>query len=622
MIQLIALALIAVAAFSVELTWRLVWGFHALEPASWKWVWDYTGAYGHIPWFLPGSVAGGFGFFIVAMILVQLFAARVRSRSKSGDREAEELHGSAHFASKDEAKKTGLFREDGGVVVGGWPNATSVRPLRDDGPDHVLLVGGPRSGKGVGPILSTLLSWTGSVVVNDIRGENHGKSAGWQAARGARVLKFSPASMAGSAHWNPLSEIRIDTDYEISDAQNIAMMVIDPDGTGLKDFWMKSGFAWLAATILHVLYRLRIEESRVATLADVSLFLSTPEGDFEDMLKDMRAFEHGRAVIDQFVHSSASEMLAAAHPERSGVHSSAKTELMLYRDPIIARNIGESDFRINDIQNGEKPVALYLVIPPNDLDRLRPLLRVFWNLLLRRLMQTYDTTGMATHKRQLLLMFDEFTSVKKLDIFEQALAYMGGYGIKAFLVVQDLMQVERIYGRENSILGLCRVKVAYAATEPRTAKILSDLCGVSTVVHEKHEKNRKVLQVVGGNMTDRLENVQRPLMTPDECMRLEPAEKTKDGMKIIKPGEMLTFVMGHPPIRGRQPLYFKDKILAARSAIPVPGDDPAPSSEEDAPDAAGASIDDREENRALPAGTAAPSIADRIRAAAQSKGEL
>jgi type IV secretion system protein VirD4 len=85
---------------------------------------------------------------------------------------------------------------------------------------------------------------------------------------------------------------------------------------------------------------------------------------------------------------------------------------------------------------------------------------------------------------------------------------------------------------------------------------------------------------------------------------------------------MLTFVMGHPPIRGRQPLYFKDKILAARSAIPVPGDDPAPLAEEDAPDAAGASIGDGEENQALPAGAAAPSIADRIRAAAQSKGEL
>jgi type IV secretion system protein VirD4 len=616
MIQLIALALIAATAFAVDLSWKLVWAFHSLEQASWKWVWDYTGAYGHIPWFLPGSIAGGFGFFIVAMIVIQLFAARVRSRSKSGDREAEELHGSAHFASKDEAKKTGLFREDGGVVVGGWPNATNVRPLRDDGPDHVLLVGGPRSGKGVGPILSTLLSWTGSVVVNDIRGENHGKSAGWQAKRGARVLKFSPAAMTGSARWNPLSEIRVGTDYEISDSQNIAMMVIDPDGTGLKDFWMKSGFAWLAATILHVLYRLKIEENRVATLADVSLFLSTPEGDFEDMLKDMRSFQHGRALIDQFVGASASEMLAAAHPERSGVHSSAKTELMLYRDPIIARNISTSDFCINDLQNGDQPVALYLVIPPNDLDRLRPLLRVFWNLLLRRLMQTYDTTGMATHKRQLLLMFDEFTSVKKLDIFEQALAYMGGYGIKAFLVVQDLMQVERIYGRENSILGLCRIKVAYAATEPRTAKILSELCGVSTVVHEKHEKNRKVLQVVGGNMTDRLENVQRPLMTPDECMRLEPAEKTKDGMKILKPGEMLTFVMGHPPIRGRQPLYFKDTELKRRAELSAPGDDRPASNEDGAPEAAGASIDDAEENQALPANTV-PSITDRIRAAAQ-----
>ena len=613
MIALIALVALGVTALVTGFVWQEVFGFYALQLNSWKWAWDFTRAYGHPPLFVMVGGYGGLIFAIAVVVVVRIFASKVGSKAIHGDHDANTLHGSAHFATKAEVKKTGLWR-DTGVVVGGWPVRDGVRPLRDEGPDHTLLVAGPRSGKGVGPILSTLLTWFGSVVVNDIRGENYGKSAGWQAQRGARVLKFSPAALSGSARWNPLAEIRLGTDYEISDAQNIGMMAIDPDGTGLKDFWMKSGFAWLAASILHVVYRICAEENRVATLGDVSLALSTPDGDFESMLKQMMAYDHGRTSVNQFVHASAGEMLAAAHPERSGVHSSAKTELMLYRDPIIARNIAESDFSIDEVQNAADPVALYLVIPPNDLDRLRPLLRMFWNLLLRRLMQTYDATGMATHKRQLLVMFDEFTSVRKLDIFEQAMAYMGGYGIKAFIVIQDKPQLDRFYGRENSITGLCKIKLAYAPADFGTAKFLSELCGVTTAVHEKHDRSRKELQLVGGNVSDRMESVQRPLLTPDECMRLRPAEKNADGSKIIKPGEMLTFVAGHAPIRGLQPLYFKDDELDARAAIAPP--DSLKSENKDGPVTAGASIDDGEKHQ-VRAEAAAPSIADRIRAAAQ-----
>lgn len=616
MIQLLALA-ISVAVVAALLTaWPAIWGFYPLQASSWRWVWEYSRAYGTLPRFLLWSAFGGMGTVLTSVVIIQLLAAKVRSRTRHGDFAPTELHGSAHWATKEEVKETGLW-SDKGVVVGGYRTLTGIRPLRDLGPDCILLIGGQRSGKGVGPILSTLLSWTDSVVVNDIRGENWGKSAGWHAARGARVLKFSPAALSGSAGWNPLAEVRVGTDYEISDSQNIAMMTIDPDGTGLKDFWMKSGFAWLASSILHVLYKVRREENRVATLADVSIYLSTPEGDFEGMLKDMLAVDYGRETVNQFIHASAAEMLAAAHPERSGVHSSAKTELMLYRDPIIARNIARSDFRIDEIQNGDKPTALYLVIPPNDLDRLRPLLRIFWNLLLRRLMQTYEADGTATHVRQLLLMFDEFTSVRKLDILEQTLPYMGGYGIKAFLVAQDLPMIERYYGRENSIIGLCKVKLAFAAADERTANLLSFLTGKATVQHDKRVKSHKALAVLGANVTDSLESLSRQLLTPDECMRIRPAKKNKDGTKILKAGEMLTFVTGHAPIRGWQPLYFKDKVLAARSRIPAPGDNRTPSTEEAAPDAAGASIDDGEKTPTLPASTA-PSIADRIRAAAQT----
>ncbi len=614
MMQLIALLGIGTTVAAAGVVLQLVWGFYPLQASSWVWAWKFYRAYGTIPPFLLWTAIGAVAGLIVAALVVQIVAARVRSRTVHGTHSIDTLHGSAHLAGKADVREMGLWRDDG-VVVGGWKSVAGIRPLRDEGPDHTLLIAPPRTGKGAGPVLSTLLTWPDSVVVHDLRGENYGKSAGWQAQRGARVIKFDPSAVSGSSRWNPLAEIRVGTDHEIADAQNIAMMIIDPNGKGLVDFWMKSGFAWLSAAILHTLYRVRAEQDRVATLADVDMLLSALaiEGGLEALLLEMTEYDHGRQAVNDMVNSGAQNMRNRAAQERSGVQSSSQIDLTLYRDPIVAKNISESDFCLDDLQGGDAPVAVYLIVPPNDIDRLRPLLRVFWNLLLRRLMQTYDQAGNATHKRQLLLMFDEFTSVKKLEIFEQSMAYMGGYGIKAYIVVQTLMQLQEVYGRENAIFALCKIKAAYAPGDYGTAEILSQLTGKTTVVSAKHERNRKVLQVVGGNVSDRIEATGRQLMTPDEVMHLKPAKKSRDGKRIIKAGEMLTLVTGYPPIRGWQPLYFKTPALAARARISPPDADA------DAARAKPAAVTPIDEATAVPAiaPAAAPRFADGIRAAAQ-----
>lgn len=613
MMQLVALLGIGGTIAAAGVVLQLVWGFYPLQASSWVWAWKFYRAYGTIPPFLLWTAIGAVAGLIVAALVVQIVAARVRSRTVHGTHGIDTLHGSAHLAGKADVREMGLWRDDG-VVVGGWKSAAGIRPLRDEGPDHTLLIAPPRTGKGAGPILSTLLTWPDSVVVHDLRGENYGKSAGWQAQRGARVIKFDPSAVTGSSRWNPLAEIRVGTDHEIADAQNIAMMIIDPNGKGLVDFWMKSGFAWLSAAILHTLYRVRTEQDRVATLADVDMLLSALaiEGGLEALLLEMTEYDHGRQAVNDMVNSGAQNMRNRAAQERSGVQSSSQIDLTLYRDPIVAKNISESDFRLDDLQNGDAPVAVYLIVPPNDIDRLRPLLRVFWNLLLRRLMQSYDQAGNATHKRQLLLMFDEFTSVKKLEIFEQSMAYMGGYGIKAYLVVQTLMQLQEVYGRENAIFALCKIKAAYAPGDYGTAEILSQLTGKTTVVSAKHERSRKVLQLVGGNVSDRLDATGRQLLTPDEVMHLKPAKKSRDGKRIIKAGEMLTLVTGYPPIRGWQPLYFKTPALAARARIAPPDTNAARAAK-----ATAAPIDEATEVPAIPP-AAAPRFADGIRAAVKS----
>ena len=107
--------------------------------------------------------------------------------------------------------------------------------LRHNGPEHVLCYAPTRSGKGVGLVVPTLLSWGESAVVTDLKGELWALTAGWRQQHAKnRVLRFEPAAANGSVCWNPLDEIRLGTEHEVADVQNLATLIVDPDGKGLE----------------------------------------------------------------------------------------------------------------------------------------------------------------------------------------------------------------------------------------------------------------------------------------------------------------------------------------------------------------------------------------------------
>ncbi|MDM8217304.1 type IV secretory system conjugative DNA transfer family protein, partial [Desulfovibrio piger] len=117
--------------------------------------------------------------------------------------------------------------------------------------------------------------------------------------------------------------------------------------------------------------------------------------------------------------------------------------------------------------------------------------------------------------------------------------------------------------RENALMSNCHVRIAYAPNDAETADLLSKMTGTTTVVEKKVSRSR-------GGATVSVSETARPLLTPDECSRLPGAEKDADG-RVTKPGHMLIFTAGQPPIYGMQILYFKDPEFLLRARIPAPG---------------------------------------------------
>lgn len=535
--------------------WSLKWGHAHTELFQWAYVIAMVG------------IAAAFGVYLVANALT---ARKAYSMSA--------LHGTAHWATAPEIADAGLFPEaahgDEAVFVGGFVDGKRLRYLRHAGPEHVSAIAPSRSGKGVALIIPTLLTWKRSAVIYDMKGELWHYTSGWRKASGARTLRFEPTDTTGFAtRFNPLTEIRIGEPREVSDTQNLATIICDPDGKGLESGGTEGHFrriaqAFLVGVILHVLYKER-GKGRTATLSDLARTISNPSGTVEDLLMEMLHYAHTPAGPHDVVGQAAMEMMNRESREKSGAISTAVSFLSLYRDPVVASNVQASDFRIRDLMQPGKPVSLYIVIPPSDRDRVRPLVRLLITIIVRRLTEEMDYAVSGAERQRLLLMLDEFANLGRLEVMEESLAYLAGYGIRAYLVLQDIQQLYKTYSRDETILSHCHIRAAFAPNKLETAQWLSQQTGESTVVKEKVSTSGGRFSVMLNKVSTTYDEHKRNLLTADECMRLPAATKDVSD-KIVAPGDMIVLVAGEPPIYGKQPMYFLDPKLLERAQIPAP----------------------------------------------------
>lgn len=524
------------------LPWFTLFGVPAYYPwRLFEWWYAYD-AYAPRLFDRAGVIAASSGFLGIAVAIVgSLWRARQSKLVTT--------YGSSRWAGLGEIARAGLFRS-AGVFLG----QVNDRYLRHDGPEHVMAFAPTRSGKGVGLVIPTLLSWTESTVVHDIKGENWQLTAGWR-SRFSHCLLFNPTD-SRSARYNPLLEVRKGPN-EVRDAQNIADILVDPEGAlERRTHWEKTSHALLVGVILHVLYA---EQEK--TLARVATFLSDPQRSFQHTLRKMMETNHlgtaDKPVVHPVVASAAREVLNKSENERSGVLSTAMSFLGLYRDPVVAKTTAACDWRIADLVDACRPVSLYLVVPPSDISRTKPLVRLVLNQIGRHLTEKLEGDPGKARRHKLLMMLDEFPALGRLDFFEAELAFMAGYGIRAYLIAQSLNQISKAYGENNAILDNCHVRIAFSSNDERTAKRISDALGTATELRaQRNYAGHRLSPWLSHVMVSRQETA-RPLLTPGEVMQLPAAEE-------------LVLVSGLAPIRARKLRYYEDRNFLER-VVPTPG---------------------------------------------------
>jgi len=506
-----------------------------------------------------------------------------------------------------------------GVILGRSPYGKKDEKsfLKHDGPEHIIVMAPTRSGKGVGIIIPTLLEWEHSVFVTDIKGENWNLTAGYrQKHLGNKVLKFDPTAKDGSSvKYNPLAEIRLRTKDEVRDVQNICDMLVDPNGDSKPDHWSRTSHNLLVGIITHLCYVYDKEGRGCPSLSDVASFLSRPDMPIEEALEEMKEYPHitaeeflsdenvfekiygeyikdlnslkaelkkklpmvkirqpdgSQIETDEFDPNAEELKIYLTHPkvaeaaatilnkpdnERGSVISTAISFLGLYQDPVVASNISESEFCIEDLMREDKPVSLYLVIPINDLQRLTPLIRMVINMLLNKLtVEMKFEKGVQIEKKQrCLLLLDEFPAFGNINSMEKGLAYIAGYGLKALLIVQSINQLNKSYTKENSIVDNCHIRVFFTPNDENTPGYISKMLGKKTI--EFKTQSGKIGAVFDGS--ESTSRIARELMTPEEVTQLSK-------------NESIVFVTGNKPIHAQKIFYYEEKYFTEKVKFGAP----------------------------------------------------
>lgn len=477
-----------------------------------------------------------------------------------------------------------------------------LKPLMYAGSSHICLIAPTGGGKGVGIIVPNLLNYPHSIVVNDMKGTEYLRTAGYRATKlDNLVLKFEPANGDGSSiQFNPMDFIKVGTEAEYLQAQKISLQLIDVEGQGINgDHFKTNGADLLAAVMLHVLYTRKNNSP-----ADVLAFLSGVDPDTDEPYSGVKEFLaemcgadfkpkanqklnsrkkqshlqgyaqlHGLTdeeakqklgtLVDSFGYVRTVKKVALAlfnndgDKEVAGIISSARTALGLFNSPSVAHNTKRSSINLSDIQNGEKPVSLYIVVKKEYQALLNPLIRV----LLSQIFEEIHRNDIKKIKRELTFFLDEFPQLGQLDDVATTMATIREFKARFLLVTQNLDFFEKYYGKEGAqvILGNCDVKICYPNGSQPTNEMIAEWVGYTTVIEKNVSKSVQRQGWFGGSSVTTQtsqSNTKRHLIMPDEIA-------TMGDMTII-------YIVGKGPIKGTAYRYYEDKEILKRTDLPIP----------------------------------------------------
>lgn len=483
---------------------------------------------------LNGSLLGAV-FLVVAIPLIAWASASKTNRA---------LHGAARFARGSEVQKA--FPSGArGILVG----KHGGRFLEFGGQQFALLAAPTRSGKGVGVVIPNLLNWHDSAVVLDVKQENWDLTSGFRHFVGGQdCYLFNPVARDFRTHkWNPLAYVdRHNPTFAMDDINTIGDMLF-PDQVGTDVIWTATPRALFTGIALY----LAETPEKPFTIGQV-LRETLLEGDgatyFAKLIQQRRT--DGKPLSDSCERALNSYISISSENTRAGVITSFRSRLELWLNPLVDAATSGNDFDLRELR--KRRMTVYVGVAPADLDRLTPLLNLFFKQLINLNTQELPQKNPAL-KHQVLLLLDEFTALGKIPIFTKAIGFVAGYNLRCMPIIQSLSQLESVYGREDARTMVTNhaVQIAFPPREQRDANEYSEMLGYFTAKATSEGKSRSPGRASSYSQSENTSEQRRALMLPQE-------------LKEMPATQCLLFAENTKPILAEKIVYYNDPAFVDR----------------------------------------------------------
>jgi type IV secretion system protein VirD4 len=436
------------------------------------------------------------------------------------------LHGSARWANDKEIRQAGLVQDDG-IVIGQHKGEV----LHFPGQQFVILAAPTRSGKGVGVVIPNLLTYTGSVVVLDIKQENYNITAGYR----HQILKqetwlFNPfaedrepetGNAAPRTHrYNPLSSITEGV-FRVGDILAIGNAVWP---TGGKDAFWNDNARNLFLAIVLFLCELRDRREKDKALPDYPVTMGEVLRQSSGRGSGMSVKKYLQNLIETYPWLSGecldamANFLSASDDVLASILSTFNAPLTIWRNPVVDAATSQNDFDLADVRI--RAMSVYIGITPDHLEDAKLLVNLVFSQLVNLNTKQLPQDNPARYQYPCLLLMDEFTAIGKVNILAKAVSYIAGYNLRLLPIIQSLSQLESVYGKEDARTFLTNhaLQILFAPREQKDANEYSEMLGTFTEKGISESRSKQILDPKGSS--ESISDQKRALMMPQELKEL------------------------------------------------------------------------------------------------------
>ena len=408
--------------------------------------------------------------------------------------------------------------------------------LRASDDRHHLVIGPTRSGKGAGYVIPNALMHQGSMIVTDLKGEIFRATAGFRRKNGNRVYYFSPGSEV-THRYNPIDFIRQERGTRTTDIQNVAAILVPENTDSEHAVWQATSQQVIAGAISYILESPFYEGRR--NLAEINSFFNSGTN-LQELMKWIKARE---PYLSRFTIESFNAYIALSDRAAASALLDIQKAMRPFKNERIAAATSVTDMDLRAMQR--RPITIYLAPNITDVTLVKPLLTLFVQQTMDILTLEHDPDALPVY-----FLLDEFRQLKRLNEVMNKLPYVAGYRIKLAFIVQDLKNLDEIYGEtaRHSLLGNCAYQLVLGANDQATADYVSRALGKRTV---RYQSESRTIELTGLHRRTKVEQIrERDLMMPQEVRQM-PENK------------MVLLIEGQKPIYGDKLRFFKTEPFKA-----------------------------------------------------------